>query len=726
VNKKHRSPPSPSTARRTHPVARAAQLLVAGMLAQSTSGHAQTVAADDALPEVRVKAAGPSGYAARHSRSATRTETPLVDTPQSISVVTQQEMRDRAVQSLAEAARYVPGVGFAQGEGNRETPIFRGVATTGDFYIDGIRDDVQYFRDLYNIERVEIFRGPNAMIFGRGATGGLINRVTKSPGWTRAIGGSLTVGSHDHARLTADLNQPLGDAVAVRLNAMAEKSESFRDGFELERKGINPTVAWRVAPGTLVTAGYEHFEDDRIADRGVSSFQGRPLDTHRSTFFGDPARSPTGTELDAVDLLVEHEFGSGVHLRNRTRWSDQDKFYQNVFPGAVDATGANVAINAYNNATQRESVFNQTDVVFALEAGGLRHTLLAGVELGRQDTDNVRNTGFFPGDATSVTVPVANPRTDAPIVFRPSATDANNSGEATVAAIYVQDQLELGPQWQLIAGLRADRFEVDFTNNRTGQVVETRDNLYSPRVGVIYKPLPSASVYANYSVAYQPRAGDQLSSLTLASASLEPEKFINYEVGAKWDVRPGFALTAALYRLERTNVVVLDPADPAGTRTMLSDGQRTQGLELGASGHVTPAWSVSGGYAYTEAEFVADTSATLRRGAAVAQVPKHTFALWNRLDFTPALGAGVGVIHRTKMLASNELIATAASPTPNVELPGYTRVDAAVFMKINANVTAQLNVENLFDRKYFANAHSNTNIMPGAPRSFRAALNVMF
>ena len=726
MNPNHRPLPSSSTGYRTRHVAQAVQLLVAALAAQALPGQAQTAAPKDALPEVRVKAEGPSGYAARRSSTATRTDTPLVDTPQSISVVTQQEMRDRAVQSMAEAARYVPGVGFAQGEGNRETPIFRGISTTGDFFVDGIRDDVQYFRDLYNIERVEIFRGPNAMIFGRGATGGLINRVSKAPEWTRSFGGSLTLGSHGNRRLTADIGQPLNERVAVRLNAMVEQSDSFRDGVSLDRKGVNPTVSWRLAPSTLVTAGYERFEDDRTADRGVSSFRGRPLDTDPSTFFGDPERSPTSTRLDAVNLLVEHDFGNGVQLRNRTRASDQHKFYQNVFAGAVDASGTNVAINAYNNDTQRDSAFNQTEVVLPLRAGRLQHTVLAGLELGRQDTDNRRLTGFFAGNATSVSVPVSNPRTSAPIDFRPSPTDADNSGQATVAALYLQDQIELGPQWQLIAGIRADRFEVDFTNHRTGQSFETRDTLYSPRVGLIYKPLPSASIYANYSVAHMPRAGDQLSSLTLSNSALEPEKFKNYEVGAKWDVRPGLALTAAVYRLDRTNVVVLDPSDPTSTRTMLSDGQRTQGLELGASGNVTAAWSVSGGYAYTEAEFTADTTATLREGAAVAQVPRHTFALWNRYDFTPALGAGVGVIHRTKMFAANQLVATAAAPFPNVELPGYTRVDAAVFFRIDAHLTAQLNVENVFDKQYFLNAHSNTNITPGSPRALRAALNVQF
>jgi catecholate siderophore receptor len=703
----------------------AVRLLAAGgLLAHAALAQAQT-GGTAALPTVTVTSEQDVGYAAKRTTTATKTDTPLLDTPQSISVVTQDQVRDQGSQGLAEALRYVPGVGFAQGEGNRETPIFRGISTTGDFFVDGIRDDVQYYRDLYNIERVEVFRGPNAMVFGRGATGGLINRVSKQPLWTAGYGGSLTLGSHANRRVTADINQPVNDQVAIRLNALYEKSDSYRDGVHLERKGISPSIAWKLAPRTLATLSYEHFEDDRIADRGISSFQGRPLQTSPSTFFGNAAASPTWTRLDAATLAVEHEFDSGALLRNRTRWADQDKFYQNVFPGAVNAAGTQVAISAYNNRTARKSVFNQIDLNFNFQTGGLQHRLLVGAEFGVQDTDNYRETGYFPGNATSVMVPVSNPVTGLPVTFRQSPTDADNSGKATVAALYVQDQIEISRQLQVVAGLRYDRFKVDFTNNRDGQKLNPSDDLVSPRVGLIYKPMQDLSLYANYSVAYQPRAGDQLSSLTATNAAFKPEKFKNLELGAKWDIRRNLTATAALFRLDRSNVVVLDPTDPTNTRTMLSDGQRTNGFELSIAGNLTPLWSVAGGYAYTDAKFVADTSATLRAGGAVGQVPKHTFALWNRYEITPAWAAALGVIHRTRMFAANEQIATGATP-PNVVLPGYTRFDAALFFKIDPRTSVQVNVENLFDKKYYLNANSNTNITPGSPRALRVSLNKAF
>lgn len=716
---------APRRARHLSPIALAV-LTTIGLGLTTAPAQSQTAGASDpTLPEVKITDQPDVGYQVKRSSTATKTDTSLLDTPQSVSVVTEQEVQDRAAQGLGEAARYVPGVSFAQGEGNRETPIFRGISTTGDFFIDGIRDDVQYYRDLYNIERMEVFKGPNAMIFGRGATGGLINRVSKRPDWAPLYAGSLTFGSHQNRRATVDVNRPINDSLAFRINALHENSDSYRDGVWLKRTGINPTLAWR-SGATRVDIGYEHFKDDRIADRGITSYLGRPVDVDASTFMGNAAGSPTWSKLDAFNLAVEHDFGSGTTLRNRLRVADQDKFYQNVFPGAVNAAGTQLAIAAYNNATQRKSWFNQTDLTFNLNTGPVKHRLLAGVELGKQDTDNFRNTGYFPGGVTSVNVPLSSPTTALPVTYAQSATDANNSGTAKVAALYIQDQIELSKQFQVIAGLRYDRFKMDFTNNRNGQKLNTSDGLVSPRIGVIYKPVETVSVYANYSVAHQPRAGDQLSSLSVTNAALKPEKFKSFEIGAKWDVRPNFSVTAALYRLNRTNVIVLDPTDPTGTRTMLSDGQRSDGFELGLSGNVTSAWSVSGGYSYVDAKFLSDTSATLRAGARVGQVPKHTFTLWNRYDFDPNLGVGLGVIHRTAMLASNELTPTAAAPNPNVKLPGYTRVDAAVFYRINKAVRLQLNVENVFDKKYYVFANSNNNITPGSPRAFRVSLNAQF
>lgn len=687
----------------------------------ATSGPADVPAT---LPKVRVEAEAP-GYKAETTSTATKTDTPLRDVPQSITVVTRQLIDDQNMQNLADVVRYVPGIGMAQGEGNRETPVFRGSSSTADFFLDGMRDDVQYYRDLYNIDRVEVLKGPNGMIFGRGGVGGVINRVSKEAGWTPVRELSLQGGSDSNRRIAVDVGQAFDESSAFRINGMYEDSDSYRDGVTLERYGVNPTLTLRAGEKTRIVVGAEYFKDERVADRGVSSWQGRPVETDPSTFFGDPEQSPVDATVKAVNALVEHEFNDTFTLRNRTRYGDYDKFYQNVFPGAVTG-GTTVALSAYNNATQRENFFNQTDLVFKLETGGIKHTLLTGVELGRQVTDNFRETGYFDTvspTTTSIPVPLSNPRTTLPVSFRQSATDADNHGTAKVAALYVQDQIELSSQFQAILGLRYDRFDVDFRNNRTGDTVESSDDLLSPRVGLVYKPVEPLSLYASYGKSFQPRAGEQLASLSLTNYALDPEEYSNYEVGAKWDVLPNLAFTAALYQLDRKNVAVNanDPTDPA--RSILIDGQRTKGVELAVVGNITEAWSVMGAYAYQDGEILKDQSAAVRQGAALAALPENTFSLWNRYDFTPAWGVGLGVVYRDEIFAATENLATPAS---NVTLPDFTRVDAAVFFTLNERLRAQLNIENLLDEEYFATAHSNTNITPGSPRAARVSLVASF
>lgn len=674
----------------------------------------------ETLDKIEVKGIA-KGYAADRSVTATKTDTPLVNVPQSISVVTQDVMRDQAMLNMGDVVRYIPGFGMAQGEGNRDAPILRGTASTADFFVDGVRDDVQYFRDLYNVERVEGLKGPNAMIFGRGGSGGLINRVTKQADWNDVGEVSLMLGSWSNRRATADFGRAISDSAAFRITGVYENSDSYRDGVSIERYGVNPTFAFRAGDSTRITLGYEHFKDDRTADRGIPSLGGRPLETDPATFFGDPDQSPTWAKVNAFSALIEHDFGNGALLRNRTRYADYDKFYQNVFPGAVNPANATVAISAYNNLTTRQNLINQTDLTFSVDTGSVTHRFLTGIELADQDTDNFRETGYFPAataggaERTSVSVPLSNPRTNLPLVFRQAATDADNASTAKTAAIYVQDQIEFSPQWQAIVGVRYDNFKVDFHNNRNNSDIDSSDGLVSPRAGLIYKPAEPVSLYASYSIAYVPRAGEQLASLSPTNAAFDPEKFKNFEVGAKWDFTPALSATAAVYRLDRSNVVVPDPADP--TRSILVKGQRMKGVELGLAGQITDNWRVIGGYAWQDGEVLQNQSATVRAGATLAQVPSNTFSLWNRYDFSSRWGAGLGALYRSPIYASTDNL---------VELPGFARFDGAVFFRLSENIDTQLNIENLFDRKYYASAHSNNNITPGSPRAFRFSLNARF
>jgi catecholate siderophore receptor len=657
-------------------------------------------------------------YAVQRSVTATKTDTALIDVPQSISVITRELIDDQAMQNIGDVTRYVPGVGIAQGEGNRDTPVLRGNSTTADFFIDGVRDDVQYFRDLYNVDRVEVLKGPNAMIFGRGGSGGLINRISKLANGRSHHEATLQIGSWQQYRGTLDYGDKLSAAFSYRVTGLYEDSSSYRDDVTVKRYGVNPTFRYNLSRATTLRFGYEYFHDERVADRGVSSFNGRPLAVAPSTFFGNPAQSPVEASVHTAFFTLDHRFNSNLTLRNHTRYSTYDKFYQNIYPGAVNTAGTTVAIHGYNNATQRDNVFNQTDLVWNLNAGGFKHQILTGIELGRQVTDNFRNTAYFDSvapNATSLSVPLSNPRTTVPAAFRQSATDADNHGIARTVGIYAQDQIEFTPHVLGIVGVRYDRFDVDFDNHRTATSLGTSDTMLSPRAGLVFKPATNLSLYTSYSMSFVPRAGEQLASLSLTNRNLDPEEFKNYEVGLKWDIRPELSVTAALYRLDRSNVAITDPAD--STKSILVDGQRTKGLELGITGRVARNWSISGGYAYQDGMILSTQSATVKAGARLAQLPRHTLSLWNRYDFNKDWGVGLGAIYRDEIFASTDNL---------VRVPSFVRFDAAAFYRINDRVRAQLNVENILDRGYYSTANSNTNITPGSPRAVRLSVTTTF
>ncbi len=696
-----------------------------GLAASAVSSQAATTPSylppkDDTihLEKFAVNDQREKSYSSQRSITASKTDTALVDVPQAISVVTRELIDDQAMHSIGDITRYVPGAGIAQGEGNRDTPVLRGNATTADFFVDGVRDDVPYFRDLYSVDRVEVLKGPNALIFGRGGSGGLINRVSKQANGTTTRELALTFGSSRQNRATLDLGAAVTPALAYRVTALFEDADSYRDDVTLRRYGVNPTVAWRIAPRTTLRAGGEHFYDARTADRGVSSFQGRPVPTALSRFFGDPAQSPTRATVNTAYTIFDHSFANRITLRNHTRFGRYEKFYQNIYPGSVNAAGTTVALSAYNQATDRENLFNQTDVVFPFATGAVRHQILTGLELARQTTDNLRLTGYFTSvspTTTSLNVPLANPRTTLPVTFLPGTNEANNHGVAQTVACYVQDQITLLPQLLALAGVRLENFSVDFQDRRTAATIASTDHLISPRAGLIYKPADHIAVYTSYSTSCVPRAGEQLSSLSLTNRSLAPEKFTNYELGVKWDFHHDLAFTAAAYRLDRRNVAITDPADP--TKSLLVDGQRARGIELGLTGRVARYWSVVGGYAYQDGTVKTTQSPTVVAGARLAQLPRHTLSLWNRYDFNPQWGLGLGTIYRDELFTSTD---------NTVRLPSFVRFDAALFFRLNARLRAQLNVENLLDRAYFASAHSNTNITPGSPRALRVSLTTRF
>ncbi|MCH6585321.1 MAG: TonB-dependent receptor, partial [Proteobacteria bacterium] len=360
----------------------------------------------------------------------------------------------------------------------------------------------------------------------------MINRVRKKANWAPIHEIKFSAGTYDHKRFSLDVGHVINDMVAVRLNGLFEDSENFRDGFELQRYGVTPTITIKPTNRTKVVIYAELFKDDRIADRGIPSFMGRPFNTKRSTFFGGPAaNSPTDTNAMSIGMLIQHKFSNVVTVRNLIRYANFDKFYQNIFAGSSVNTAGMVTLGAYNDQTDRENFFNQTDLVLSFDTWRFNHKMVTGVEVGRQVTDQVRLRGHFNGVSTTTVVSASNPITATPVIFfNRGLQDSNNHVSNSLVSVFIQDQIEILPQLHAVLGVRYNRFEVDFMRKDFLQAnLKSRDDLISPRFGLIFKPAEQVSIYGSYSLAHQPRAGDQLKSLTVTNATLTPERFINIE-----------------------------------------------------------------------------------------------------------------------------------------------------------------------------------------------------
>jgi catecholate siderophore receptor len=660
--------------------------------------------------EIRESARGSHRYSAPWTASALRISTPLRDTPLSVSVITRAAIREQSMLSIADAVRYAPGVTMGQGEGHRDAPTIRGNASTSDLFVDGVRDDVQYFRDLYNVERVEVLGGANAMTFGRGGGGGVINRVSKRATFDPVREATLESGSYSHGRLTLDVGGSLSDALAGRVNLLFQDSENFRDRFENRRTGVSPQLTYAISPSTVLRGGGEFFSDDRRVDRGLPSFQGRPSSAPLSLFFGNPDSSYAEARVIGTDATIEHSRGDRAVLRSHLRFTRYDKFYQNVYPGSAVDAGGTVSLAAYNSETFRSNLFSQSEAVVRLPTARMPQTLLVGVELGRQATDNIRNTGYFNGTATSYDVPASSPTVNVPVAFRQSASDANNFVLASVASFYAQDQLWLTPKLQATVGVRFERFDLSLENFRNGQLLKRVDNVLSPRAGLVFKPVEPVSLYSSVSVSHLPSSGDQFSGLTPTTQTLEPERFTNQEVGVKWSVVPALTVNLAAYQLFRTNAAAPSALDPG---VIVQTGkQETSGLELSLTGQVRDGWDVLGAFTAQSAKITSNTTAA-PAGRIVPLVPRRTASLWNRVRLHRALALGLGAIHQSEMYASIDNAVT---------LPAFWRLDAAAYVPLTRGIRLQVNLENVLDEKYYATSHGNNNIMPGSPRAVRVSV----
>lgn len=678
------------------------------------------------------------GYRAVDSASGTKTNTPLIDVPQSISVITAQQVQDLQIRSVADVVRFLPGVSAGQGEGHRDQINLRGNNTTADFFVNGLRDDVQYFRSFYNLERIEALKGSNAMIFGRGGGGGVINRVTKvaqlDDNRYQATVSADTFGSY---YVAGDVNATLG-RVALRVNGLYEDLNNHRDAFGGERYAVNPTLAAEIGASTRIDLGYEYIRDDRVVDRGIpSAFAGSvtnpagPLRGFRDSFFGQRGVNNTDFEASVFNARLESKLSDNLTFTATGLYGDYDKVYANVFAATAivtnTVTGARTfGAEAYIDPTTRKNYIGQANLEWRVSTGPIDHVILIGGEYTRQDSTNARTNGFpnpavigTSGSRRATGIPLTKNPVFPTFFFIPGRLGNDNRNfvsDLDQISAYAQDQISIGEKIDLIAGLRYDRFDNTVTNlfASPAPLAATRvDDLWSPRVGLVFKPVPAASLYVSYSRSFLPQSGDQFLSFNATAATLKPEQFDNYEVGAKWDIIPKLTLTTAVFQLDRENTRA--PGPVAG-QIVQTGAQRSSGFELSLVGNIIPKLTTSLGYAYTKAEITATTTAA-PNGRRVGQVPRNQLSLFNRYEVSDKLGIGATLYYQSAQFA------TISGAT---RVPAYTRIDGAIFYKLNDKIEAQVNIENLADKTYFPSAHNDNNISTGAPINARFTLVAKF
>ena len=701
---------------------------------------------------------GTSGYYSNSTSVATKSNTPIVNIPQSLNVITKDFIRDQSYQGLTDVTRYVPGVAVHQGEGNRDELVIRGVDSSASFFVNGFRDDVQYFRDLYNAQSIEVLKGPSALTFGRGAGGGVLNRTLKEADGVRRYEATAQTGSWGDRRVTLDAGQAVNENVAARLNVFYEGADGFRDFNHLERYGFNPTVTLKPDDNTKVRLSYEYFHDGRTSDRGNPSqaIAGGATRFNPTTpfapngnfqaFFGSPTLNTAQATVQTGMAIIDHDFENGLTVRNGTIVADYKKFYQNVYPaggalaGAVDPTDTFFNLGTYQHTTNRDNVFNQTDFIYKTATGPVLHTVGFGTEFGRQTGVDIRNTGLFPDPTkpgglfnTILQNPFA-PTYFGPVTFVHHYVNGNNGDGVTAAdsnsryglniqSAYVRDTIEVTRGLQLIAGARFDRYDMSALDMNTNTQRARVDNLVSPQAAMIIKPIDTASIYTAYSVSYLPASGDQFSALNPGTLILQPQKFENIEIGYKWNINPKLLFQTAVYQLNRTNQPIPDPSAAAGSGIAFPNGATTvRGFEASLAGYVTDAWQSQLGYAYTDARIAKDLTATtvalpVLAGNRVQLVPYNQFAWWNKYQFTPMWSAGLGIIYFGDSFATND---------DTVRLPGFVRFDAGIYAKIDQTWSAQLNIENIFNKNYWASADGDNNISPGQGRTVRVSARARF
>ena len=654
--------------------------------------------------------------------NALRSPTPILDVPQSLSIVTADEISVRGFDSVAQIIDYTPGVSNSQGEGHRDSVVFRGVRSTADFFIDGVRDDVQYYRPLYNLEQVEILRGPNALLFGRGGTGGVLNRVTKKGQIGKNFTGyQASIDSFGAFGGQLDHNFTVNDQAAIRVNAMYEDLNNHRDFYDGVRIGFNPTARIAVTPDTTLDLSYEYADHERFIDRGIpTGANGRPVEAFEDIVFGDADVNTSELTAHLLRAALQHRFSDNLKANISAFYGDYDKFYGNFYASGYDESNTPdvVTLDGYEDQTDRQNFILSGNLIGEADTGRLHHTIVTGAEYIRTSSDQFRFNSFF--DTTSddneiftvqrplnllngVGVNVAGVNT-----INDFTADLNDDTRVgiDVFSAYIQDEIAISDMFDVIIGVRYDSFDIDVNNVVANEQRSRKDEEVSPRFGLVFKPQDNISLYGSYSESFQPRSGEQFANINGDNEALDPNTFINLEAGLKWDFAKGLSLTAAVFEIEQESPVISD-TDAASFDIIETT---VNGFEAQLQGQLTPAWFISAGYSYLDGE---QADGTLRP----RELPKNMVSLWNNFTVTESFGLGLGLSYQDESFVNNSNSAT---------LPSYTRFDAAAYYDVSDDLRVQINVENLTDTLYFPTSHSTHQVTVGAPINARFTVSGTF
>jgi catecholate siderophore receptor len=683
-----------------------------------TPAHADDLAMSTVI--VRDRKIDTGSYDVPDATSATKISVPLRDVPQTVNVVPAVVLHDQNALSLQDALQNVPGLSFSVGDGQRDQVTIRGFSAISDQFVDGVRDDALYFRDLSNIERVEVLKGPASVLYGRGSAGGLVNRITKKPLADPLVEAGVTFGAHGQRRGEFDAGTTAaGKDALFRLTGAVEDSTGFRDRYFLRRQAVAPSATLRLRPDTTlaIQAGYLH--DRRLADQGVPSYHGRPVDVPADTYFGAAnagARAFVQSDVKSATATLDHVVTPDLKLHTVLRAYDYalDRNYTSI-GGIQDGAAPTVTIGQSHRLRDEDGRYLQNELSRTLAWGTTDHKLLVGLELGRQDKrevlrarNNVATYNLF--------APVL---ADLPALPDTVTPGADNRNRVDIAGLYVQDLVALTPEWKLLAGVRHDRLEQD-RDDRTAKNVDLHrvDDTWSPRLGAVYQPTGTVAVYASWNRSFQPIADSF--TLRANSDALKPTQTVNKEAGVKLDLSARSSLTAALFDMTQSNIQV---ADPANTNFSLPVGrQRTRGLEVSFMGELAPGWDAIAGYALMRGTIEDSTERTSAgtpfAGNTAALTPRHTFNAWikRRLDGRFWVGAG-GRAESSRY----------ASPDDLATLPGYGVLQLGAGYD-GSKVDVTFTVRNVLDRAYFVSAHGGANDynMPGEPRTLLVSARYRF